>query len=84
MWHDPTFLSYKVFTFFLKRLCVILSSLGLPARDYACHSFRRGGASFAFCAGLPVELIKILGDWHSDPGGGELPYKSDGGARRIF
>ena len=26
----------------------ILQALGLPAKDYASHSFRRGGASFAF------------------------------------
>lgn len=44
----------------------ILQDLGLPAKDFTSHSFRRGGASFAFRAGLPVDLIKILGDWHSD------------------
>ena len=44
------------------RLQSALHTLGLPARDYACHSFRRGGASFAFQAGLPVGLIKILRD----------------------
>lgn len=68
MWVDPTSLAYKVFTYsrFLRRLQSILQALGLPAKDFASHSFRRGGASFAFRAGLPVELIKILGDWHSD------------------
>ena len=35
-------------------------------QDHACHSFRRGEASFAFYSGVPVELIKMLGDWHSD------------------
>ena len=30
------------------------------------HSFRRGGTSWAFLAGLPGELIQIFGDWHSD------------------
>jgi len=29
-------------------------------------TFHKGEASFAFQAGIPVELIKILGDWHSD------------------
>ena len=68
MWYDLTSLSPRVFTYsqFLKRLRTVLKALGLPASDYACHSFRRGGASFAFQAGLPVDLIKILGDWHSD------------------
>ena len=41
-------------------------SLGLPDKDYAGQSFRRGGASYAFQAGIPIELIKILGDWKSD------------------
>ena len=30
------------------------------------HSFRRGGATWAFQAGLPGELIQICGDWASD------------------
>ena len=30
------------------------------------HSFRRGGATWAFQAGLPGELIQISGDWASD------------------
>ena len=30
------------------------------------HSFRRGGASHAFQAGIPGELIQICGDWASD------------------
>ena len=33
---------------------------------FASHSFRRGGASFAFQSGVPVELIKMLGDRKSD------------------
>ena len=30
------------------------------------HSFRRGGATWAFQAGIPGELIQICGDWASD------------------
>jgi hypothetical protein len=30
------------------------------------HSFRRGGATWAFQAGVPGELIQICGDWASD------------------
>ena len=30
------------------------------------HSFRRGGATWAFQAGVPGELIQISGDWASD------------------
>ena len=33
---------------------------------YTGHSFRRGGATFAFRCGVPASLIKLQGDWHSD------------------
>jgi len=33
---------------------------------FSPHSFRRGGATFAFDCGLPLEIIKSLGDWQSD------------------
>ena len=33
---------------------------------YTGHSFRRGGASWAFQSGMPGELIQISGDWSSD------------------
>ena len=71
MWQDPISFRYKVFTYmyskFLRRVHDILQALGLPTKDFASHSFWRwggggggGGASFAFRAGLPVDLIKIL------------------------
>lgn len=37
----------------------VLCNLGLPARNYASHSFCWGGASFAFHTQLLVKLIKI-------------------------
>lgn len=46
------------------RLC-----LGLLRYDpslFSSHSFRRGGCSFCFQAGVPSELIQILGDWKTD------------------
>ena len=33
---------------------------------YTGHSFRRGGASWAFQCGMPGELIQVCGDWASD------------------
>ena len=56
-------LTYHVF---LTKLKSCLSSLGHDTSLYAGHSFRQGGASFAFQTGVPVELIKMLGDWKSD------------------
>ena len=43
-----------------------LSSLGFNPHLYLGHSFRRGGASFAFSLHLPAELIQQQCDWHSD------------------
>ena len=36
------------------------------ASSFTGHSFRRGGASWAFQCGVPGELIQICGDWASD------------------
>lgn len=33
---------------------------------YTGHSFRRGGATYAFRSGVPGELIQVMGDWKSD------------------
>jgi hypothetical protein len=33
--------------------------------DFASHSLRRGGATFASACGLPLDDIKTLGDWTS-------------------
>ena len=43
-----------------------LNKAGYQASKYSGHSFRRGGASFAFSCGIPADLIKIQGDWSSD------------------
>ena len=36
------------------------------AASFRGHSFRRGGASWAFNNGIPGELIQVMGDWKSD------------------
>ena len=41
-------------------------SIGLSRKDYGTHSFRRGGASFALEAGIPLDVISIMGDWKSE------------------
>ena len=48
---------------FMHKLRDTLQSVGVKAVAY--HSFRRGGASFAFQSGVPRELM-VLGDWHSN------------------
>lgn len=51
------------FAKFLKS-CIV--RLGLDPTQYSPHSFRRGGATFAFHAGASPLFIKFLGDWSSD------------------
>ena len=51
---------------FIDTLGAVLQQAGYPAGKYSGHSFRRGGASYAFACGVPSEVIKMLGDWKSD------------------
>ena len=45
----------------------VLVDIGIQnASSYGSHSFRRGGATFAFLCGVPAEIIKVLGNWKSD------------------
>ena len=45
----------------------LVNLAGIPdASGFTGHSFRRGGASWAFQAGVPGELIQVCGDWASD------------------
>ena len=50
---------------FVKSLEHFLELAGLNPMSFKGHSCRRGGASFAFQAGVPGELIKLHGDWAS-------------------
>jgi hypothetical protein len=43
-----------------------LSAAGYDAAKFAGHSFRRGGATFAFRCGAPPGQIKEHGDWRSN------------------
>ena len=56
-------LTHKRFT---TKLHSCLTEAGYKATSYSGHSFRRGGASWALQCGLPVELIKLQGDWNSN------------------
>ena len=41
-------------------------AVGLSAQAYTPHSLRRGGASFSFNMGVPLEFIKFHGTWESN------------------
>jgi len=60
--------THKCFTYgmFINKLKHHLTLIGVNPANYSGHSFRRGGASFAYQSGIPIELIKALGDWRSD------------------
>ena len=52
---------------FIKVFRELLCRANVPLyNSYTGHSFRRGGATWAFGAGLPGEVIQVIGDWHSD------------------
>jgi integrase len=51
---------------FIKSLNLSLNKSGINSSEYSGHSFRRGGASWALQAGLPSDVIQLLGDWKSD------------------
>ena len=47
-------------------LAEALTVLGLNAKEYGFHTFRRSGASLAFNLCIPVQYIKAHGTWASD------------------
>lgn len=51
---------------FRSRLSELLKGIELPATSFSSHSLRRGGATWLLSAGVPLERIKLLGDWRSD------------------
>ena len=71
--HTPAFIFkdkgiYKWLTrsIFIRTFRAVISAGGEAASDFTGHSFRRGGATWAFQSGMPGELIQICGDWASD------------------
>ena len=67
-WRDSARACNRVFTYkeFMHSFQFFLSRLGLQPSQYGSHSFRRGGASLALEAGVPLDTIAIMGDWKSD------------------
>ena len=57
-----------IFTYrrFMRLFRIFLSQTGYEASSYGTHSFRRGGATLALQAGIPLSTIQLLGDWKSD------------------
>ncbi|MES9881885.1 MAG: hypothetical protein ABW185_13485 [Sedimenticola sp.] len=62
-WSSGCAFTYSAFQ---SKLKFLIKSLGLNSDNYSTHSFRRGGATLAFQAGISSELIQLQGDWRSD------------------
>jgi integrase len=70
-------MTHSLFVSGFKCLCL---KAGIDASVYSGHSFRRGGATFAFRTGVDHALIKMLGDWKSDA---YLLYEQTSTERRL-
>ena len=59
--------SYRVLTpsMFIDRVRAALGDV-CDSQTLAGHSFRRGGACWAYTAGVPIDTIRQLGDWKSN------------------
>ena len=51
---------------FVKKVQDCLCKAGIEPSQFTAHSFRRGGASWAYNIGIPLETIRQLGDWKSN------------------
>ena len=56
-------ITYKHFSGFLSR---VASRLHLDPSRFSPHTFRRGGATFAFDCHVSSKINKLQGDWQSD------------------
>ena len=63
----PTSSSLRAVTYadFMLVLRHLVGAVGFDPNSFSSHSFRRGGTTFAFQAGVPAPLIQIQGDWAS-------------------
>ena len=71
--HTPAFVfldkgkvQWLTTSIFIRTFRGVMAAGGQDASDFSGHSFRRGGATWAFQSGMPGELIQICGDWASD------------------
>ena len=67
MYHDKSGrLVPLTFNSFDGLLRIVLSQANYDPSLFSGHSFRRGGATWAFSCGFSSDAIKLLGDWKSD------------------
>ena len=59
-------MSHITYTHFSSFLARVIKAVSIDSTSYSPHGFRRDGATFAFEAKEPSELIKAQGDWRKD------------------
>ena len=72
--HDPAFVRRTdkgrikplLYKHLQEKIKILISKTGRDPQLYSSHSFRRGGCTWAFKAGVPTDLIQHHGDWLSD------------------
>ena len=62
--NNTTSLTYRAFQVKL-RDTLKLANVEYP-NSYSSHSYRRGGTTFCFLCGIPLQVIRLLGNWRSD------------------
>jgi hypothetical protein len=77
---QSTPLTHGMFVATLRRC---LHEIGIDHTKYSGHSFRRGGATFAFRMGMDPLLIKRMGDWMSDAYMGYIEHHTPEGLVRL-
>ena len=61
--HSYKSITYRQYHLFFRYL---VSKTGRDPKMFSSHTFRRGGATWAFRCNVPSDLIKTHGDWRSD------------------
>ncbi len=56
-------ITYRQYQFVIHK---VVSRVGLNPSSFSMHSFRCGGATWAFRSHVPGELVKVQGDWKSN------------------
>ena len=59
-------LTYSRFQSIFREKLIKIGLSKEESKRYSSHSYRRGGTTFNFLCGVPVEIIKLMGNWKSD------------------
>ena len=55
-----------LYSWFMRKLKLVVALCGQEPEDFGTHSLRQGGASWALRCGYNSDIIRLLGDWKSD------------------